>query len=391
MNKKKITAMITALTITAGAFFMPTVEAKMNTVEKIALGAAAVYFVSQYFAKMDNNQKALVGQVQSQTGLDKDPEANERVQNIYESFRNTGYLTRDYEVYVCPDDELNASMNFGGILCVNKGTLNLLDDQELAAVMAHEITHGEERHNLKGARKSVGLSVATSLYLSNDASYAEQILGNYITYNIANGIFSKDEEKEADKEGFEYLVTAGYNPGAGAAAMQVIYNNYGEGAPTGIKSIIMAGNHPKTSDRINKNNKWMTEYSGKHVTVDKDGYITINGDKVLKAEKYGRYEAKERNWLTAGKIAKLYHEGNVKDAVNDNGIITIDKTAIYTTSADEKADEIVKTMNKAIAKDRGTKVEENYEIIKRAKEYNEKLAKEAAEKAAAENPTPGTN
>lgn len=80
MNKKKITAMFTALTITAGAFFMPTVEAKMNTVEKIALGAAAVYFVSQYLAKMDNNQKGLIGEVQGKTGVDKDPEDNERVQ-----------------------------------------------------------------------------------------------------------------------------------------------------------------------------------------------------------------------------------------------------------------------------------------------------------------------
>lgn len=388
MNKKKITAMFTALTITAGAFFMPTVEAKMNTVEKIALGAAAVYFVSQYLAKMDNNQKGLIGEVQGKTGVDKDPEDNERVQGIYQSFRNTGYLTRDYEVYVCPDEELNAFMSFGGILCVNKGTLNLLDDQELAAVMAHEITHGEERHNLKGTKKSVGLSLATSLYLSDNASYAQQVLGNIITYNISNGIFSKDEEKEADKEGFEYLVTAGYNPGAGAAAMQVIYNNYGESAPTGIKSIIMAGDHPKTSDRINKNNKWMTEYSGKHVTVNKDGYIVINGDKIFKAEKYGRYEAKERNWLTAGKLAKLYHEGNVKDAVNNNGTIMIDKTSIYTTSANENPDQIVKTMNTAIAKDRGTKVEENYEIVKRAKEYNEKLAKQNAEKTSAENNAP---
>lgn len=60
---------------------------------------------------------------------------------------------RDYKVYVCPDESLNASIRFGGIICVNKCTLELLDDQKLAAVLAHEITHGEEKHNLKDTKK----------------------------------------------------------------------------------------------------------------------------------------------------------------------------------------------------------------------------------------------
>ena len=54
---------------------------------------------------------------------------------------------------------------------MNKCTLELLDDQKLAAVLAHEIAHGEERHNLKDT-KNMGLSMAMNIYLS-DASYGQ--------------------------------------------------------------------------------------------------------------------------------------------------------------------------------------------------------------------------
>lgn len=103
--------------------------------------------------------------------VDHDEKDNDRVQSIYQTIKDTGYVTRDYKFYVCPDESLNASIRFGGIICVNKCTLELLDDQKLAAVLAHEITHGEERHNLKDT-KNMGLSMAMNIYLS-DASYGQ--------------------------------------------------------------------------------------------------------------------------------------------------------------------------------------------------------------------------
>lgn len=60
--------------------------------------------------------------------------------------------------------------------------------------------------------------------------------------------------------------------------MQVLKDKYGESSPTGLKAVLAPGNHPKTSNRINKNVKRMVKYSGDHVKVD-DGWIVVNGEK----------------------------------------------------------------------------------------------------------------
>lgn len=48
------------------------------------------------------------------------------------------------------------------------------------------------------------------------------ILGNIAANYISNAVFTKDQEKEADSLGFQYLVEAGYNPGGAAASMSVL-------------------------------------------------------------------------------------------------------------------------------------------------------------------------
>ncbi len=61
------------------------------------------------------------------------------------------------------DDDFNAFATVGRVMSVNKGALDLLDDDELAYVMAHEISHGEHKDIVKGLKKQVGLSTAVSL------------------------------------------------------------------------------------------------------------------------------------------------------------------------------------------------------------------------------------
>ena len=44
-------------------------------------------------------------------------------------------------------------MSLGGVMCINKGTLDAMDDDELAYIMAHELVHGEKRHSVNGVKK----------------------------------------------------------------------------------------------------------------------------------------------------------------------------------------------------------------------------------------------
>lgn len=348
-------AVLAAALITGGmAAATPVEVAAASTTEKLIYGAAALLLVSQYYSKLDDQGQAqFYEQCRRQTGVDENPADNNRVQRIYQSLRDTGSVKRNYKVYVSPDKDFNAFMSLGGAMCVNKGALDVLDDDELAYVMAHELTHGEKRHSVAGVKKQVGLVTAVDIYLSDNPSLGALLLGDIAANYVSNAVFTKDQEKQADDIGFDYLVDAGYNPGAAAASMQVLYNKYGNSAPSGIKAVIAPGNHPATSDRINKNVKRMYEYSNRHVNV-KDGWIIVNGDKTFQPAARGRYTKEERTYLSAGKLARLFHEHKAGDMVLSGSKISCGDTTVYTVSGTEDGNSIVDSLNKAIAKNPGT-------------------------------------
>ena len=138
--EEKLTAAMLAAVCLTGAAAPVTVEAATTT-QKILYGAAALLFISSYYTRMDDKAgMQLLDQCQQQTGVYESAEADNRVQSIYENIRNTGAVERNYNVYVSPSEDINAFMSLGGVLCVNKGSLDAFDDDELTYVMAHEIS-----------------------------------------------------------------------------------------------------------------------------------------------------------------------------------------------------------------------------------------------------------
>lgn len=341
--KKQAAAGLCALFLTAAPV------SAANIAEQLLYGAAAMAYVSEYYSSLDNNaQSQFYDQAMEETGVSDDPEANARVQGIYEKLKSTGLIKRDYKIYVAPSDEINAFMSMGAVMGVNTGTLDAMDDDELAYVMAHELAHGEKRHSLSGIKKQVGLTTALNIYLSSNPTVASSLLANVAGNYISKAVFTKDQEKEADEVGFEYLVAAGYNPGGASASMQLLYERYGDQAPTGIQSLIQPSDHPGTKERAKKNLKRLYEYSAKHVNV-KDGEIEIDGKKTFAPQKSGRYTAEQRTYLVAGKLAALYHDNRAGKVTQDGTHIYCAGTSVYTLSEGENGAEIAKSLNDAIS------------------------------------------
>ncbi len=342
--KKQTAACLCTLFLTAAP------ASAANLAEQLLHGAAAMAYVSEYYSALDNNaQSQFYDQAMEETGVSEDPAANARVQGVYDKLKASGLIQRDYKVYVAPSDEINAFMSMGAVMGVNMGTLDAMDDDELAYVMAHELAHGEKRHSLSGVKKQVGLTTALNIYLSSNPTVASSLLANVAGNYISKAVFTKDQEKEADNIGFEYLVAAGYNPGGAAASMQLLYERYGEQAPTGIQSLIQPSDHPGTQERAKKNLKRLYEYSEKHVNV-KDGEIEIDGKKTFAPQKSGRYTAEQRTYLVAGKLAALYHDHRAGNVTEDGRQIYCAGTPIYTLGEDENGAEIAKALNDAMNK-----------------------------------------
>jgi predicted Zn-dependent protease len=115
-----------------------------------------------------------------------------------------------------------------------------ITDDELAAVMGHEISHALREH----ARERMGKTAATNglielgsalLGLGNGGRYLANIGGQLLTLR-----FSREDESEADLVGMDLAARSGYDPRAGVTLWQKMISA-AQGAPPEFLSTHPAG------------------------------------------------------------------------------------------------------------------------------------------------------
>ena len=360
MNKKfksMVLAAMMGLSITTVAVMPMSVEAagKAGTAETLIGGAVAYAYVQTAFNKMDNSkegQAESLARAKKQTGYLEDSAAQARVQRIMKTLEASPSVKRSYVVYANPSDDFNAFATVGRVMSVNKGALDLLDDDELAYVMAHEISHGEHKDIVNGLKKQVGLSTAVSLAAGGggNAAILSNIAGNY----MENQVFTMGQEKAADELGFKILSESPYNVGGAAASMAVLRNKYGDLYREGLNQVFSPNNHPKTSSRVKDNIDRMYTYSGNHVTVD-NGAVFVNGVNIYSPANSGRYTGEERAYFMAGKLARLYHNGQIQPggASYDGPTVTVAGRSIVTTPNADVALMVATNLNNSFVKAAG--------------------------------------
>ena len=359
MNKKfksLVLAAVMGLSLTTVAVVPTTVEAaSVGAAETLIGGAVAYAYVQTAFNKMDNSkegQEESLARAKKQTGYLEDSAAQARVQRIMKTLEASPSVKRSYVVYANPSDDFNAFATVGRVMSVNKGALDLLDDDELAYVMAHEISHGEHKDIVNGLKKQVGLSTAVSLAAGGggNAAILSNIAGNY----MENQVFTMGQEKAADELGFKILSESPYNVGGAAASMAVLRNKYGDLYREGLNQVFSPNNHPKTSSRVKDNIDRMYTYSGNHVTVD-NGAVFVNGVNIYSPANSGRYTGEERAYFMAGKLARLYHNGQIQQgSASYNGpTVTVAGQNIVTTPNADVALMVATNLNNSFVKAAG--------------------------------------
>ena len=359
MNKKfksLVLAAVMGLSLTTVAVVPTTVEAASAGAAETLIGGAVAYaYVSTAFNKMDNSkegQEQSLARAKKQTGYLEDSAAQARVQRIMKTLEASPSVKRSYVVYANPSDDFNAFATVGRVMSVNKGALDLLDDDELAYVMAHEISHGEHKDIVNGLKKQVGLSTAVSLAAGGggNAAILSNIAGNY----MENQVFTMGQEKAADELGFKILSESPYNVGGAAASMAVLRNKYGDLYREGLNQVFSPNNHPKTSSRVKDNIDRMYTYSGNHVTVD-NGAVFVNGVNIYSPANSGRYTGEERAYFMAGKLARLYHNGQIHlgSASYSGPTVTVAGQNIVTTPNADVALMVATNLNNSFVKATG--------------------------------------
>ena len=138
----------------------------------------------------------------------------------------------EYTFTVIDSPEINAFALPGGYVYINRGLLLYLkSEDELAAVLAHEVGHITARHAIQQqARGRLGSAAATVggvvAAVATGSGYIGSELAQIGSIWAAAGVsgFGRDNELEADSLGAEYLYNAGYNPRAMIDVLSVLKN-----------------------------------------------------------------------------------------------------------------------------------------------------------------------
>lgn len=326
--------------------------------EQLLYGGVAIALVNAYFNSLNGHQAEYYTQAVARNPAVKDEATQAYILNMVARIEKNGRVKHHYKAYAAENKEINATCGLGRVVTINKGIIDALDEDELAFVVAHEISHGEGNHSVIGLTKSLGLGLLVDLYLSNNPNNTSYYLSLVAANWVNNEVFTMGQEWEADNKGFENAVAAGYNPGAGGAGFYKLRSKLGDNWMTGAKRVFMPNNHPKMSDRVNNFNRKMTEYSGNHVKVVGDAQVQINGVTVVAPVKTGHLLAGERAYLIAGNLARLYHDNKMQNAaVGSDGEVVIGEVTVMTPVEGEDAEKIVNDINLAIAQPNNTVID----------------------------------
>ncbi|MFQ5454108.1 MAG: M48 family metallopeptidase, partial [Candidatus Zixiibacteriota bacterium] len=115
-----------------------------------------------------------------------------------------------YHFTVIESEQINAFAAPGGFIYFYTGLLREMDNEaEMAAVMAHEISHVVGRHGIKRLQAALGVAAAYQLAFGSEGAskVVEAAIG--VGMGLTFSSYSRSNEREADEFGLHYLVKAG--------------------------------------------------------------------------------------------------------------------------------------------------------------------------------------
>ncbi|MCX5706362.1 MAG: M48 family metallopeptidase [Candidatus Omnitrophica bacterium] len=177
-----------------------------------------------------------------------DPQMQKRLDEIGQKVATTSdRQDLKYNFKIVKDEEFNAFAIPGGFVYVNSGLIKAADDDELAAVVAHEIAHTAARHSVKRRQANLGYQLIMNIALG--ASGQQAVLQAVdISFNLVSLGYSRQDEFLADKLGVKYTYLSGYNP----IGMVTFFQKLDKQKKPGITPPVFLSSHPPVKDRIER-------------------------------------------------------------------------------------------------------------------------------------------
>lgn len=156
----------------------------------------------------------------------------------------------DWHFFVVDSKEVNAFALPGGFIYVNRGLIERSDQlDQLAGVLGHEIGHVTNRHSVKLMEKEQAANIGIALGCVLTRVCESQATGALV--DVAGGAifakFSREDEKEADESGVQYVTRAGIDPRGIPQMFEKLIEERGA-RPAGVEAWFST--HPLEEDRV---------------------------------------------------------------------------------------------------------------------------------------------
>lgn len=195
-----------------------------------------------------------------------------------------------YRVRVVEDPSLNAFAYPHGAIYVHTGLLaRMQNEDQMATVLGHEMTHVENRHMLRHQRsarnKQIAFSaaaVAGAVLAAGEEAHAARKgqygkaarigvmsdlllgLGLGLAFLAAVNGYGRDLEREADAGGLSKMRAAGYDPREAPNVYRALLEEHGE--PSRAEAFFF-GSHPRLTERIESVEEWLRRNPGPGAAV----------------------------------------------------------------------------------------------------------------------------
>jgi beta-barrel assembly-enhancing protease len=189
-------------------------------------------------------------EINQQLPIVNDAAVSQYVNQLGRSIARQGARRLPYTFYVVNATQINAFAVPGGYVYVNRGLIERTRNMsELAGVLAHEISHVEERHGVEQMERlqgaNLGLTVAYVL-LGRQPSGVENAAIN-VGGSLWMARHSRGAENEADERAVPLLVASGISPEGLPSFFNVLLAEQ-QRRPSGVEQWFST--HPTTADRV---------------------------------------------------------------------------------------------------------------------------------------------
>ena len=174
-----------------------------------------------------------------------------------------------WEFHCVNSKEINAFALPGGYVFVNRGAMEVSDNEaQLAAVMAHELSHVALRHGTAQASKAQIMQGAAEIF---GGIFGGSTGGALLTQGVALGAggvllhYSRSDETQADVLGTQALYDTGYDPRAMAQFFEKL-----ESEAQGKNPPQFLSDHPNPGNRVERVNEEIDKLGGVPANAKRD-------------------------------------------------------------------------------------------------------------------------